>query len=240
MYLSNSIIVVSKETQKKLKKIIPFINTTLIFNGTLPQIPTNNSIKRQMRMVLNIPIDAKVVCFIGRLSPQKGISGLVSVATRIIGATEDVYFIVVGDGSLRSMISNCIKKYNGRVLYYGEKRNVEPYYMASDILFLPSITEGLPMTILEAFSYGLPTVASRVGGVPDVVVDGYNGFLCDPSDYVNMSKQIIKLLYDDNMRLELGNNAMSTLASGFYLSDMVHKTYAEYLKINKIYEYGDV
>jgi glycosyltransferase involved in cell wall biosynthesis len=101
---------------------------------------------------------------------------------------------------------------------------------------LPSLTEGLPMVVIEAFAHGVPVIANNVGGVSDVVIDDYNGYLCDSWDGKEVSRKIMDLLHDDMKRYNFSRNARKTVNDKFDLlsmADQTHKIYQDVLEENR-------
>ena len=99
--------------------------------------------------------------------------------------------------------------------------DLHPYYEASKVLVMPSIYEGLPMVILEAFQRGMPCVATRAGGHPEVVRDGVNGFLVEKDDIENMAAKCVEMLTDDRSREKMGESARLVVEHRFDVSTMV-------------------
>ena len=226
---SDHIIPVSVATGQQIAALCRGRPMTAIHNGTrLPNVPTTST-KLASRQLLDIPDGIRVVSFVGRLSPQKGIKTLIDVARRTLDGTVDVVFIVVGDGELRPMVESLAQEYEGRVLLFGAQRDVSVFYDVSDVLLIPSPMEGLPMVLLEALAHGIPVVASKVGGIPEVVINGYNGFLCNPADSDEMHRCILQILSDRTLQQELGYHARLTIESGFSLAHMAEETYRVYL-----------
>jgi glycosyltransferase involved in cell wall biosynthesis len=88
---------------------------------------------------------------------------------------------------------------------------IPKYLSASDIFVLPSVSEGLPVVILEALASGIPVVASRVGGIPDILTDGCNALLVEPANVQALAKAILKLLRDDRLRESLREEGFETV-----------------------------
>lgn len=230
---SDHIIPVSEVTRHQVTAYCRGKPVTTIYNGTrLVATPTLAS-KLESRRQLSIPEDTKVISFIGRLDPQKGVENFISVARRTLDCTTNVVFLVVGDGRLRYMVEEFSQEYNDRVILAGFQRDISDYYRATDILLVPSPMEGLPMVLLEAFAHGIPVVASNVGGIPEAVTDGYNGFLCKPTDSEGMHRRLLQILNDRKLQQELGNHAQNTIENGFSLARMVEATYQVYLSTVK-------
>jgi glycosyltransferase involved in cell wall biosynthesis len=149
---------------------------------------------------------------------------LAEVIRKTLAGRDDVLFLVVGSGDLAAELESCAQEFGSRVMLTGPQRDVTPFYAVADVLFLPSRTEGLPLVLLEAFAHGVPVVASNVGGVPEVVEDGINGFLCDAKDTAQMHERLVQLLGDIALRRSFGVQARSTAEARFSLDRMILET----------------
>jgi glycosyltransferase involved in cell wall biosynthesis len=233
-YLSMSyvdhIISVSDITKEQLLEKGVKQHSIVIHNGTPIPPPSNASLrKNHARSSLKIPKDAKVVAFIGRLTYEKGIFSLISVIEQTIESDPDALFIIVGDGPLRELVEVCAQKYVGKVMMFGSQADVTTYYQSADVILIPSQIEGLPMVLLEAFAHGIPVIASKVGGIPEVIEHGFNGFMCEPEDCGCMSNYILSLLNKHETCARLGQNARYTAESRLSLAKMVEETRKLYL-----------
>jgi glycosyltransferase involved in cell wall biosynthesis len=142
--------------------------------------------------------------------------------------TQDIAFLIVGDGTMKSEIQSCCFDFPNRLFFTGHLNDVSPLYELADLLVLPSLSEGLPMVVIEAFAHGLPVLANNVGGVSEIVVDGYNGILCDAWDTASAYQKMSDLLNNNNIRREFSENAKKTIDDKFTVSLMVNKTYMIY------------
>jgi len=231
MFLSDRIIAVSEDAHKDLVRWGLRGKTQMIHNGTTIPSPVNPAARRMSRQALGIAPDAKVVVFVGRLTHQKGPEALVDVARRTMATMDNVVFLLVGDGPSKSDIRERAQDLSPRLRLLGRQEDVTPFYMAADVLFLPSRYEGLPMTLIEAFAHGLPAVASNVGGIPEVVTDGINGFLCNPTDFDIMCEKLLQLLNNDMLRQEFSARARHTAETHFSLERMCLATYHLYQQL---------
>ncbi|MEY2567256.1 MAG: hypothetical protein QOE35_1785 [Actinomycetota bacterium] len=133
----------------------------------------------QARLALGLPAEGPVVAYVGALSGEKDLGS----AIRAIGAIEGVRLVVAGDGPDEAALrAEAERAAPGRVHFLGSLDDVVPVYAAADALVLPSRTEGLPAAPIEAGLAGVPVVASAVGGIPEIVVDGVTGVLVSPGD----------------------------------------------------------
>jgi glycosyltransferase involved in cell wall biosynthesis len=133
--------------------------------------------------------DGFVVGFVGRLSPEKNIPCLLQCAKQM----PEVSFVIVGKGPQEQPLKQLAKDLKN-VFFIGERRDVEKFYAAFDVLMLSSTMEGLPLVILEAMVTGTPVVASNVGAVSELVIDGMNGFsILNSNNYLLFGEAIEKL-----------------------------------------------
>jgi len=143
----------------------------------------------------------------GRLSPEKGFEVLIDAATDVIKEEPEVGFVLFGDGALRESLANRIRQrgLEGPFVLAGFRSDLDYYLPHLDLLTLPSFTEGLPNVVLEAFAGGVPVVATAVGGVPEVVEHGVNGYCVAPGKPGELAGGILDLLADDNLRRKMGD-----------------------------------
>ena len=146
---------------------------------------------------------------IGRFNAQKNHKGLLEAFAKIAESCPDCVLQLIGDGELREETQQLAVTLGIRdkVIFLGNQTNIYPFLQEADIFLLPSIFEGMPMTIIEAMGTGLPIVASNVGGVPDMLEDGNSGLLvsCDPDA---VAGAVVQLLEQKNLREKLGTNAL--------------------------------
>ena len=152
------------------------------------------------------PVAAPRVGIVGRLSPEKGIDiGLevhAAVRRRVPGAA----LVIAGEGPERERLQAHARRLgvSDSVVWLGYRDDLDDVYRSMSVLLVPSRSEGLPNVALEAFAHGVPVVASAVGGLPEVVSHGRNGFLIRPGDTAAMVEHLISLLDDGDLRSRLG------------------------------------
>ncbi len=205
---ADHILVLSRRWEKLLKDFSSNPHITTLYNpashGQLTHQPKGN-IK---------------VLFLGRLGERKGIYDLLNVIKRnkIYFAEKKVTFILAGDGEIeevtRFVAENGLEKLAeipGWVS--GEQKNT--YLRDSHILILPSYNEQMPMSILEAMSYGYPILATDIAGIPEMIEQGENGFLFSPGDLDSMEKYLKQLCEDEALRQQMGLNSQRIIAEKF-------------------------
>ena len=148
--------------------------------------------------------DRPLLVAVGRLKAPKDFLTFVRALAKL--RADSFEAVVVGEGPDRGPLEREIESLGlgGSVRLAGERRDVPDLLAAADVFVLPSSSEGMPVSVLEAMAAGLPVVASRVGGVPEEVVDGETGLLVRPGDAAALAAALDSLLGDANVRRRLG------------------------------------
>ena len=148
--------------------------------------------------------DKLVVGHVGALdNAQKGQEYIIAVARELERSHPDLHFVLVGGGEDEAMLKDAAAGLSN-VTFTGFVENVGDYLAAFDVFVLPSNREGIGSILLDAMEQGLPVVASRVGGVPDIVHDGDNGLLIDPASPSQLRDAILRLKGDPQLRRTYG------------------------------------
>lgn len=178
----------------------------------------------EMRKTLNIPEKNLVVGTTGRLISVKGHRYLIEAAIKIVDKRPDTTFVFLGDGELSDELKNMASRLGieENVKFLGWRPDVAEVMSAFDVFVLPSLNEGMGRVLVEAMALGKPIVASDVGGIPDLVNDGKNGFLVPATDVEAMAVRIRELLDDSGKREEMGNTGRR-YAVGYSSEEMVKK-----------------
>ncbi len=175
-----------------------------------------------------------VFLFVGRLSPEKRIYEFIEVWSEII--SESLYkdkgvLHIVGGGPLEDEIKKSIEALgvSDSVVMAGRQYELKDYYAAADVFILPSVSEGLSNSMLEAMSSGLAVMASKVGGAKLAVQDGENGFLFDPFDRRKIKSIIAKFLETDKLALDMGEKSREVAVRRYSMARVLEE-------LIKIYE----
>ena len=148
----------------------------------------------------------------GRLSEEKAPEVFLDIA-RLCQATPNLRFVMTGGGPMAKTIARLVAKLPStvRLDYMGLVDDVAPYLALYDVLVLPSRQDGRPLIVMEALASGLPVVASRLGGIPEMIEDGQNGYLCTPADAAEFAARIRALAEDRQLvaRLKAGARAFA-------------------------------
>jgi glycosyltransferase involved in cell wall biosynthesis len=158
----------------------------------------------------------KIVGVIGRLNPEKGQLVFLKAMRQVVTACPDVVALIVGDGQDRDALERYTHEHglSDRVIFTGYQDNVLDYYRILDLLVVPSLSEGLPNAVLEAMSFAVPVLATRVGGIPEIIGDG-NGVLVEPDDPQALADRMIELLSNEGLRASIASKGRASLYPRF-------------------------
>lgn len=169
-----------------------------------------------------------VVGVVARLDMQKGFEYLLQAARELCKMFPGLRIVIAGEGPDRNAIEEMIEQYGlqSSVVLAGQQSNMPAVYAAMDIFVLPSLNEGLPMTVLEAMAASKPVIATRVGAIPSVIRDGENGLLVAPKDPEGLRNAVASLLNDPARRRRLGDQAHAWVSQN-YTSEAMALKYRE-------------
>jgi glycosyltransferase involved in cell wall biosynthesis len=228
--ITNRIIMVSKNGREEL------LGLKICSSKKMLHIPLGLELRRFedlseyrgcLRKQLGIPDNALLVGNVARLVPIKGLSDFLQAAKVVRENLDDeVHFAIVGVGELEEQLRQQVVELGLQdcVHFAGFYSDVGKAYVDMDLLVLSSYNEGLPVAIIEAMASGVPVVANRVGGVPELVQDGTTGFLSTPHDISSMAECITKVLSNQQLRESMGqasrNHVIPRLCSERLITDM--------------------
>lgn len=185
--------------------------------------------REALRRELGIPEAASVVTIIARLTEQKA-HGVLFEAFAGTPALADTHLLVIGDGELRDTLRERAAALGiaARTRFAGARRDLGNVLAATDVFAMPSLWEGLPLSMVLAMGAGLPVVASRVAGIPEVVEDGKTGLLVPPGDATALGAALAQLLSDAGLRTRLGAAARDFVVPRFGAESYVNAIVALY------------
>lgn len=189
---------------------------SVIYNGIGPESPPARGGK-SIRAEFGIDSACCLVVSAGRLSPEKNFEGLIDAAKMVADTCNNVKFIVFGEGVLREKLERKIRGAGLRGIFFlpGFRKDFLSVLEEADIFVLPSLTEGFPNVILEAYALKKPVVATAVGGVPEVVQDDSAGFLVRPGRVAEMAERIAMLAGNRMLGHEMGKRGYDYLMGHF-------------------------
>jgi glycosyltransferase involved in cell wall biosynthesis len=175
------------------------------------------------RALYGIPKNAFVVGWVGRMTGVKDTGAVLEIVRSARTHGVDAVLCMVGDGPDRTQLEQLAHELGiARACYFvGYQEDVAGYYRLFDAFVLPSVNEGTPVSAIEALASGTPVVANRVGGVPDVVRDGLDGFLVDPGDVTSAGAKLAVLAGDDGLRKKMGEAGRKRVLERYAVSRLV-------------------
>lgn len=158
-----------------------------------------------------------IVAAAGRLSPEKGFHLFVEAAARLASRFDDVGFVIFGEGPLREDLTRqvALADLHGRFMMPGFRSDIGRLLPNVDLLVMSSLTEGLPVILLEALAVGVPVVVTAVGGIPEVVSDGVEGFVVPAGDVPSLEDRISTLLQSDDLRQQMSVAGPQRIADAY-------------------------
>jgi glycosyltransferase involved in cell wall biosynthesis len=186
-----------------------------------------------LRDLLPDEFSGKVLISVGRLTEAKDQSTLLSTIEILKKQGRNIYLIMVGDGEMRASLEEEIaqKELIHCVHLAGSRSDVPELLRGADAFVLSSKREGLPMSILEAMAAGLPVIATKVGGIPEVVKDGENGVLVPPQDQNSLANAICRVLDDSKFAAKLGRGARISIEENYSIKNITEAYSELYLSV---------
>jgi glycosyltransferase involved in cell wall biosynthesis len=188
-----------------------------------------------IRKEFSLEEDDIVIGFIGRIVPAKGLEYLLNALPYLKEEFKSIKLLIVGEGSLVEELKERAKKNNifDNILFTGKRRDIPEILASINIFVMPSIAEGLPNALLEAMAMGKPIVTTEVGGIPEIVKNGFNGLLVPPRDTLSLSKAIKELISNDQLAAKLGQAARDLVHDNLSIKAIAQKWQSLYLSILK-------
>lgn len=220
---SDAFLAVSNEDRRRMIEIerIDPRDVLVMPNGIAPKRPSG----RDIRDELGIPPDVPLIGTVGRLYTEKAPHILMHAVARLVGEFPQLNVLVVGDGPEHARVATLVDvlRITGAVRLLGLRDDVPDILAALDVAVSSSRREGSPLSILEYMGAGLPTVATAVGGVPDLIVDGVHGRLVAPGEPAALADAIAELLREPELAREMGRRARERQRSEFELELLVRR-----------------
>jgi glycosyltransferase involved in cell wall biosynthesis len=199
------------------------------------RVSSDGSARAETRRTMGVPEARFVVGWIGRMTGVKRTDLVLKGFRALRDNGVDAILCMVGDGPDRAAVEQLAGELGivRDCLFAGYQEDVGPFFAAFDVFVLPSGNEGTPVTAIEALATGCPVVATRVGGVPDVVDDGVDGFLVAPGAAQELAARLAELARDPELRVRMGaagRERMRTRYAVDRLVDDVDRLYRELLE----------
>jgi glycosyltransferase involved in cell wall biosynthesis len=228
---STVFIAVSQEDRRKMIEIEGVRPEKILFvpNGISPRPPSGADVRSQ----LGIPADAPLIGTVGVLRPQKALDLLIRSSLPLLRELPDLRLLIIGAGPEQAALEQLARS-NGvedRVLLPGFRDDVPDVLASLDVAASSSVFEGSPLAVMEYMEAGLPVVATRVGGVPDLIDDGVHGLLVDSGDEEGLTQALRRMLRDRDEARAMAERARERRRREFDLDVVVRRFEALYRRL---------
>jgi N-acetyl-alpha-D-glucosaminyl L-malate synthase BshA len=230
--VSHSLIAETYDLIKPNKRIEPIYN--FIDERVYHKIPSHH-LKQEYEIMPN----EKVVIHVSNFRSVKRVPDVVKSFAKIV-AKMPAKLLLVGDGPEISIVSQLVDKLHIRdhVLFLGKQENLEELYSISDLMLLLSEKESFGLVALEAMACGVPCIGTNVGGIPEVITDGENGFICDLGDTDGIAEKAIQLLSNEALHQQLSQHAIQIVNEHFQGEKIVQQYEQIYYQLMRSGEVG--
>ncbi len=228
--LVDRFLVISNEIDRELQKEgIPAGQRFFLPNGVDTErfSPIPSGERSRFRRVLGLP-DVPLAIYVGRLTSEKRVEHLLEIWPSVRERHPQAALLILGSGDQEPHLK---QKAGLGVHFLGQVEDVAPYLQAADLFLLPSETEGLSNALLEGMSSGLAVIATSVGGSPDLIAHGQNGWLVPPNDTSALRDATLSLLDRPDLRAELGQAARAKVIAEYALPAMAERLYDLYIRL---------
>ena len=222
--LTDAIITVSSAVAQRMDGPRLGRKISVIHNGV--EFKPASRPRPEVRTALGIDDNRVVGCIVARIDALKGHDTLLQALALLKQRGTPVTVFIAGDGAerrQRETLAGELGLGGDDVRFLGFRSDVPDLLAASDFFLLPSLTEGLPLSILEAMSHGLPTVATDVGGIPELITDNRHGFLVPVGDPVALAAAMEKIIRNGELRRTFGDAASQRVRDQFSFTRMAHE-----------------
>lgn len=206
-----------------------------IFNGIDISLYSSSVPDRGLLDEAGIEAGSKIIGTVGRLEDVKDHATLLLAFAKICQTIANAYLIIVGDGSLRGALTQRAKDLHilERIVFLGSRRDVHRILPLFDLFVLSSKSEGLPLSLLEAMAASVPVIATRVGGIPEIILDHESGLLFSPGDADALADCIHALLLNSEKAKSFSEKAFERVVSSFSMRAMTDQYEAVYNSLVK-------
>ncbi len=220
-------IVVSNAAMKEfiINYKVPRNKIVMIHNGIETNVE-NIYINKEIRREISENGKFFVISFISRLTIDKGAMIFVETAKIISKNMQNIKFLITGEGPMLELMKKELNLYGilDRCIFTGVKKDVYSYIYASDIIIQPSYHETLGYVILESMNLGKTVIASNVGGIPEIIKNGENGFLVNKGDSKSIAQIILTILKEPSILDDIDKKARQTIKSEFFIERFIKET----------------
>lgn len=211
---------------------VPEAKTAIVTQGVdverIVRMPATN-----VHAAFYLPTHAPVIGNVAALVPHKGHHHLIDAATLVVREVPDARFVIVGDGELREALEKHVRgtHLERHVFLAGFRTDALELTKGFDLFAVSSVTEGMCVALIDAMAAAKAAVATTVGTIAEIVVDGETGYLVPPRDHAAMAARLVVLLKDPKLRLHMGEAALARAREQFTVERMVEETAAVYERL---------
>jgi len=206
---------------------VPLERISVLYNGIDTTLfHRRDDVNRAaVRKALGIPAAAPLIVTVAVLRREKGIQHMIEAWPKILESVPNAYYLIVGAGPYEAPLKSLAATGNvtDRVLFAGARSDIPEILGSSDLFVLPTLDDVLPTVLAEAMASGLPIVASRVGGVPEMVEPGRNGLLVAPADKTGLAEACIRVLRAPGEALRLAQGGREIAEARFNVRNQARK-----------------
>ena len=222
----DTVIVLSEEWKRFISQITTNKNIVIIYNGA-----STDKFKGKIDNGESI-----IISFMGRLGKRKGTYDLLEAFKQLATEYPNAKLLLGGDGDIEK-VDDFIKKNSlensvQRLGWISGEKKIE-IFRKTDIYVLPSYNEGLPGSILEAMASGAPIISTPIGGIPEAVIEGKNGYLINPGDISGLKGALEKLCSDKLLRESMGKESLALIDNKFNIKTIVKQIHSLYSELKK-------
>jgi glycosyltransferase involved in cell wall biosynthesis len=218
---------------------IPKERVTTVHSGVSLDALGPNEERRTLREQLGVPVDAPLLGIVAHILPHKGYGDLVQALGLIAQQVPSVRCLVIGEAPRRRYLGHLLDLaarvgVRDKLILAGaqEPEDVPRFLGAMDLFVLPSLTEGLPLTVLEAMAAGKPVVGTDVGGIPEAICHGETGLVVPPRDFQRLAEAVMTLVTDPALANAMGHAGRERIERSFSLPQEASGTLRAYQKIS--------
>lgn len=229
----DKIIAISNAVKKSLvfECWLPMHKIEVIYNGIDSLRFSEDTDGSKIIKELNLTSENKIIGIIARLSHEKSHMVLLKAMKQVIKDVPNAKLLIVGDGPLRESLTRSVEKMKLKefCFFLGMRKDISEIISCLDVAVLSSLTEGLPISLMEAMASGKCVVGTNVGGIPELIYHGENGLLVPPNDPEKLAEACIYLLNNPNIAKKMGEKGRKMAKKGFSSQITIKK-------IEKIYD----
>lgn len=217
-------IAIARTIQKSIKDTYNIDEAPIINNGIDIDRIKETTISSETRNILGIPPEATLFVTVGRMTQQKNHLLLIDSFSKVVSNASNTHLIIIGNGDLRTEIESLVSRLNlnNNISVLGNRDDVINIMKSCDVFVMSSDWEGHPLAILEAVACGLPVIATRVGGISEIVEEGVTGFLVQKGNSDELAATMLDIHLNADLRNTISKNCLRS-SNSFGANNMATK-----------------